>query len=302
MRNEFVFPRGLRGALKILRFYLDSVGSNLLSTNAEPVDLSLELRRALSAFAANMADSHLDYVPIAEGNRVVAEAFAPRVPPTGLTWLEVLLRNGIIRRDPDPSLSMSEEFEASRDVVRIAFQRFQDHLIVKAALDGVTTAHELFGSSGRLEWLIKSESRHACSGLFEALSVQVPETLGIELIDALPGDSEQWWAEWDIQQSFVQSVRWRAVRDQSGAPTFTERSLQLLNALGGPALDLLIEVAAVAEHPLECRLAPPQFVALEIARARPSLVQSFILCDGRRGPSHTQDHYMEHRRSTEYSG
>jgi hypothetical protein len=249
MRNEFTFPRGLRGALKILRFYLDSVGSNLLPTNAEPVDLSLELRRALSAFAAKMAESQLDCVPIAESNRIVADAFAPRFPPSGLTWLDVLLRNGIVRRDPDPSLSMSEEFEASRDVVRIAFQRFQDHLIVKASLDGVTTVDELFGAGGRLEWLIKSESRFTWSGLFEALSVQVPERLGIELIDALPGNPEQWWAEWDIQESFIQSIRWRAVRGQSGASTFTDRSLQLLNALEEPGLSLLIEVAAVVEHP-----------------------------------------------------
>jgi hypothetical protein len=293
--------RGLRGALKILRFYLDSVGGNLLPTTAEPLDLSLELRRALSALAAKMADSHLDYVPIAESNRVVAEAFAPRAPPQGLTWLDVLLRNGIIRRDPDPSLSMSEEFEATREVVRIAFQRFQDHLIVKAALDGATTSHELFGSGGSLEWLIKTEIRYAWSGLFEALSVQVPETLGIELVDALPGNPEQWWAEWEIQESFIQSVRWRAVRARSGAPTFTARSLQLLNALGEPALSLLLEVAAVAEHPWNADMLHRNLWRWKLPE-RDRRWSRFIFRDGQRGPSHTQDHYMEHGWSIGYSG
>lgn len=257
MNGETVFPRGLRGALKILGFYLDSVGRNLLPIDAEPVDLSDELRRALSALAAYMAEFQLDYVPIQESRQVVTNAFAPRIPPSGLTWLDVLLRNGIIRQDPDPSRQNDDEFAAHDDVIRVAFQRFQDHLIAKSILIGVTTSDQLFRAGGKLEWLGAGERHYERSGLLEALSIQIPESLGQELVDILPGGAERWWEEWGVQEGFTQSVRWRAIQTSSGSSTFTDRSLALLNALRnfddlGPRL--LLEVAAVNDHPWNAEL------------------------------------------------
>lgn len=251
-KQEFVFPRGLRGALNILGFYLDSVGGNLLPPSVEPADLSRELRRGLTALGQNMADSKLDYVPRSEAEHSLALTFAPRSPPPGLTWLEVLLRNGIIRLDPDPTAQGGEAFVAPEDVVRIAFQRFQDHLVVQAALAGQADASALFAVGGRLEWLVSNTWRYRWTGLFEALSIQIPEAFGVELVDVLPGGAERWWQQWGIQDGFIQSVRWRALKTQKAESTFTARSLELLNSLNeydGAPLPILLEVAAVPDHP-----------------------------------------------------
>lgn len=186
-KRAFVFPRGLRGALKILGFYLDSVGCNLLLASAEPVDLSTELRCALQRLAEEMARTKLDHVPRSKAALIVARTFAPRTPPSGITWLDVLLRNGILRIDPNPAAHSDRFLAAPEDVTRIAFQRFQDHLVVQAALAGVTDASSLFTEGGPLEWLVSTPKRYSWTGLFEALSIQVPEVFGVELVDVLPG-------------------------------------------------------------------------------------------------------------------
>ena len=168
-----------------------------------------------------------------------------------MTWLEVLLRNGIVRLDPDPNGLGDDSFIVPEDVVRIAFQRFQDHLVVQASLSRSKDATELFAQSGPLEWLVSSPRRYAWTGHFEALSIQVPETFGTELVDILPDGADRWWREGGIQKGFAQSVRWRAITSQDGRCTFTDRSLTLLNSLqmNEEAISLLLEVAAVPEHP-----------------------------------------------------
>lgn len=256
-KRSFAFPRGLRGALKILEFYLDSVGGDLLPASAEPADLSGELRRALQRLAQEMAYTRLDHVQKSQADLIIAQTFAPRTPPVGMTWLEVLLRNGIVRLDPDPAAHDNSSFVVPEDVARIAFQRFQDHLVVQASLSGALDAPSLFTVGGPLEWLISSPMRHGWVGLFEALSIQVPEVFDMELVDALPGGQKRWWPEWGIQEGFKQSVRWRAISSQTGQLTFTHRSLALLNSLDqidDVSLGLLLELAAVPEHPWNANL------------------------------------------------
>lgn len=257
-KRIFAFPRGLRGALNILGFYLNSVGSNLLTASAEPTDLSTELRRALQTLAEEMARTKLDYVPRSQADLIVTQTFAPRVPPAGMTWLEVLLRNGIVRLDPHPAAQRdSSSFVAPEDVARIAFQRFQDHLVVQTSLSGATDATSLFTVGGPLEWLMSSSKHYEWAGLFEALSIQIPEVFEIELVDALPGGEGRWWHEWGIQESFKQSVRWRAIKSKAGHLTFTNRSLTLLNSIDqseDDSIGLLLEVAADPEHPWNANL------------------------------------------------
>jgi hypothetical protein len=254
-RQTFVFPRGLRGALNILGFYLESVGNNLLPASAEPADLSTELRRALHKIAQEMARTKLDYVSRSQADLIIAQTFSPRTSPVGMTWLDVLLRNGIVRLDPDPSAQEGSSFVGSEDVVRIAFQRFQDHLFVQESISGITDATKLFTAGGALQWLVSSTERYRWIGLFEALSIQIPERFGVELVDALPGGIDRWWFEWGIQDGFRQSVRWRATKSQAGHPTFTDRSLALLNLIDkSRSVALLLEVAAVQEHPWNANL------------------------------------------------
>ncbi len=251
-RHTYIFPRGLRGALNILSFYLDSVGGDLLSGSLVPVDCSPELRDSLARLARRMADDKLDYVPKRVADSIVSERFTFRSPPIGISWLEVLLRNGVLRLDPDPTSSGDDAFVPPDDVVRIAFQRFQDHLIVQELLSNVSESSKLFSVGGVCEWLVSGSMQYTWAGLFEALSIKVPEVYGVELVDILPGGETRWWRDWGIQESFAQSVRWRAVIGRSNQSTFTARSLALLNSLDHPegaSIRLLLELAASPGHP-----------------------------------------------------
>ena len=66
---------------------------------------------------------------------------------------------------------------------------------MQASLSRSKDATELFAQSGPLEWLVSSPRRYAWTGHFEALSIQVPETFGTELVDILPDGADRWWRE-----------------------------------------------------------------------------------------------------------
>ena len=71
-----------------------------------------------------MANGRRDYVPKADALRAINEAFADYSTPQGMTWLDVLHRNGLLRYDPSPDVAGNDPLALPDDVVRFSFQRF----------------------------------------------------------------------------------------------------------------------------------------------------------------------------------
>ena len=96
--------------------------------------------------------------------------------------LEAELLIAIVER---PAASLGGEPDYS---VRFTFERVGDQLIAEHLLSGVRDVRQEFVVGGRLHFLAGSNaSARANAGLLEALSIQLPETHGIELIDAVAG-------------------------------------------------------------------------------------------------------------------
>jgi hypothetical protein len=153
----------------------------------------------------------------------------------------------LLRNDPDPTADKSDPLAIAPDVVRFSFQRFQDHLMAETLLGAVSDITKALAQGGSLAFIHKSKTLVSeWQGLVEALSIQVPERFGIELIDALPGGANHWWPVWQVPDAFAESVRWRNKR------AFSDRTLELLNHLPGTNVDqfgLLIELSASVDHP-----------------------------------------------------
>src|SRR5262249_10212965 len=135
--------------------------------------------------------------------------------------------------------------------VRFSFQRFQDHLIAEALLEAVSDIKAALRTDGCLYFIHKGkEIPWEWRGLFEALSIQIPEHFKIELVDALPGAPANWWRNWLVQDAFAESIRWRATT------AFTQRTLDLFNSLESPreCFSLLIDLAASVDHPWNAEL------------------------------------------------
>ena len=252
-------PPGMTGTNKVLTYYLDSVGRNIVEKEGGSSTLAPKLGRAIRDVAGKMLERKQDFLEFVDCLDVIATHFQHSRPKTEPDWLSVLLKNGVLRTDPNPSCE--DEF-SDEEVVRFSFQRFQDFLIAQQSLKDITTPVDLFEDTGPLAFCL--EDGHLTwtwHGVIDALAVVLPEKLSIELVDALPGGASRWWNEWAIHQSFAESVRWRA------RAAFTPRTLELLNKLRRTHIDtfeLLLQVSVSSDHPWNAELLHKNLVRLKL--------------------------------------
>lgn len=246
------FPRGMRGTSEVLSFYLTSAGRHLGTAYDGSDTLVGPLRAAVLALATSMADTRLDHVSRANAHSIVETAFKGFAPPASRTWLETMRFRGLLRYDPDPAAVSGDPMSVPQDVVRFSFQRFGDHLVARALLEGTTAPDGLFDPGGRLEFLL---SRHGVvyewNGLFYALFLHFADRYDVELVDHLPGGFDRWWDMWPVEDAFIDSIRWRS------PSAFSKRTMELLNRLNrheDDLMSLLVELAVVEDHPWNAEL------------------------------------------------
>lgn len=246
------FPRGMRGTSEVLNFLLDSTGRHLGTSYDGADTLVGPVRRALLALAGAMASDQRDYITRGRAHTLVEAAFQGFAPPPGKTWLELLRFRSLLRYDPNPAHDPADPLSDQDDVLRISFQRFQDHLVANSLLQHVADPAGLLDTGGSLSFVLgKHGVQWEWRGLFYALFLHFADRYQVELVDLLPGGADAWWDQWPVQDAYVDSVRWRTV----GA--FSDRTLELLNRLDRDDEDiiaLLIELAVVENHPWNAEL------------------------------------------------
>ncbi len=240
------FPRGLNGTKQVFAFYIRSVARNLGVERDGSDDLVAPTTAAILAIASLMAAERRDYVLLADAVRISAEAFLSFPSPQSKTWFDILQKNGIFRLDPPPRQAVIDPFAPVVDVVRFSFQRLQDHLMAHVLLDGVRDPR-LELENGVLSFILDSDRfKWEWAGLAEALSVQVPERFGSELLDKLPRDINIWINDDSIRGAFLESLRWRS------SSAFTDRTWQFYQAIlavDDSQLYVLMELCANVDHP-----------------------------------------------------
>ena len=120
---------------------------------------------------------------------------------------------------------MFENWSASTDeeVVFLAYERFADHVIANMLLDTHLDAdnpEHAFQEGGSLEFLYK-KPRRVTYGLLEAMSIQIPERTGQELVDLAP----TLFDHYSTGRAFSESIIWRSL----GA--FSENTMAVLRDL-----------------------------------------------------------------------
>ena len=242
-------PPGMTGTRKILAYYLCSVGRNIAEKEGGSSSPAPKLGRTLEDVAGKMLERKQGFLGFDDCQNVIARHFHHYNPQTESDWLSVLLNNGVLRKDPNPS---KDDAFSDEDVVRFSFQRFQDFLIAEQSLKDIATSVDLFEDTGPLAFCLDDGYLSwDWRGVVDALAVILPENLKIELVDALPGEASKWWNVWAIRESFAESVRWR---DRTA---FTNRTLKLLNHFHHPqhnVYELLLQVSVSSDHPWNAEL------------------------------------------------
>ena len=234
-------PSGLVGAKKILDYYLESVASDITKMEGQNPSCKGNIARAIKAIAQNMLAEKKDFLEIDYCRKIISEHFQEMTSETKGGWLSVLLNNGVLRKDPNPN---RDDYLSDEEVIRFSFQRFQDFLIAEQALEGIESGKVLFKKNGPLEFVVvDGYITREWSGLMSALSIILPEKLGIELPDALPDKISSRWHMY-TEEWFKESLRWRS------ADAFSDRTLKLLNKLDrDDVLAILVQVSVSVNHP-----------------------------------------------------
>ena len=247
------FPRGLRGISSIMAFYLDALSWRIGVDPSSQDDIAASIKRCACQIANKMAVNGCDFVEPEQATIFAEESFRGRTPPEGKTWLRILIEANLFRRDPPPYSDDIDPFDPPSDLIRFAFQRFQDHLMAKTLTEKITKeqAHAAFDKDGPLSFLCYDEDldqgfQYKYAGLISALSTIYPEKLGLEFVHTLP-DWERLWEEAHLlQEGFAESFKWRS------PDAFPDSAIDLLNQLDGYHVDtlgVLLEVSMTAEHP-----------------------------------------------------
>jgi hypothetical protein len=250
LKNEGLVsvPRGLQGITDVFRFYVDSVEKKL----AKDLDLDPKARsvqKAVDALSAEMANRATGWLPREDAKNVVDKIRSGASFDRSL--FNRLVSEGLLAED----LHFESESGKYIDVVRFGYERFSDHLIVAHLLRthlNTSEPEKSFDQEAPLRALVADES--ACMlnrGFVEALSIQLPERTGKELIDIVPACRKLW----PVREAFVQSLIWRA-QDK-----FFESTLAYINSdiiryrrVHDQFLDALLTLAVIPEHPYNARM------------------------------------------------
>ena len=199
---------------------------------------------ALEDVSSAMAAAGRDDLPRRDAAALV-DAHAPQLHRWPHTLLGQLLDEGLLAAD----VAWDRETGDHREVIRFQYQRFADYRVASALL-------EPFGDPATLRAALapkrplRAKVLAAPAGWIEALAVLVPESLGIELLDA---------ANWRLAQHerrrwLRAHVRSAMSRRPEAVTTATRAWLQKAERdsryLQDEVFEMLLTVAPIPDHPL----------------------------------------------------
>lgn len=242
------FPRGLRGSLQVLKFYLDSVDSKV-RRRFPGIDIpNLAILRSIKRIAELMATAKADYVRSKFATNICESEFGCRGPNPTTSWLSILKEEGVFRRDHIFGNKNGDPLAGIEDVYRFTYQRFSNHLIVEALIEKIEDIGSAFQAGGPLRFLLEEKGFWAWRSLCGALAIQIPEKFtGKELLDIVPEKIDDHQYKHLLFEAFEQSLIWRS------SFAFSDRTLELFNALPtewmDPRIEILIRLATLQDHP-----------------------------------------------------
>lgn len=233
-------PRGSHNITKVYENFIESVNTKLSDEsilNYDPRDKIVW--KAVEELAGKMAERNDSRIPITEARDIIQKI----LPSNGYhnSLFHHLETEGIITE------SIIYTKDKCEEAIQFSYERFADHLIIKYLLDKYlnTTKPELsFEKDQPLAKLFTREFYWHYEGLVEAISIQLPERIGSELIELAP----QYVENNSVRQAFLDSLVWRDPK------TINEKTKDIINKYiiqndYNELMETFITVATLKEHP-----------------------------------------------------
>lgn len=201
------------------------------------------IEHAIETLSAELLARGSDSIPYLEATELL-DAFAKDRTEWPNTVTGQMLAEGLLSRD----FRWSQEANDYGELIRFSFQRFSDFHIAESLIADVSSAEEL------AEVLRSDDNRvkqfeSARAGWIAALSVLLPEQLGVELLSAHTWDLADRKEIW--QSEFMSSLVTRHPSAVSVDTVELFGSIQTdTRGLYRQALDSMVAVASKPDHPL----------------------------------------------------
>ena len=264
-RGERMIPVGSEGITTVFDRYLDEIDKRLAQElDHDPLDRIVV--RALDAVASELAAAGTRQLP----RRRTKELVDPLSPASGF-------RGSLYRALVDSGLLM--ELPAARHngewTVCFGYEWFADHLIAKRLVDELASMLEGNDTDAIETWELWNAP-------LEALSVQLPERLGVELPEVLTDNG----TGYSIRRALLKGLPWRdpgligpACRGLVTEMVASARPPDIVDVF-----DAIVACAVVPHHPLGATFLDEHLRHLDMADRDASWSQYLYLAYGQGGP------------------
>jgi hypothetical protein len=226
-------PRGLSGLSAIFTFFVDAQNRKI------SVDLDVDpdsriVHRALEALAGALTPQRPNAIGREEAKEIVDRIHSS--PLFSRSLLGALEREGLL----------SAVQWGTDSYVRFTYERIADHARGRLLLAGIDKGVALEDLTARIRELVADlRDRFRSEGLFEALSIQVPERYGHELIQLLSKPIMYWEVE-----ALLRTLPWRQPQSvPQETKTFVLRLLDQGVQLRESVFECFLSCALIAGHP-----------------------------------------------------
>lgn len=243
-RKQKSLPPVIEGITSVIDYYIDSVNDRLaVSLDFDP-EANL-IRCGLLSLAELMVEQDSEWLTREEARRALDTVH----PSAGFekSPFNQLISEGLLTEVNAPVGPGGQRCNR----VRLSYQLLSDHLIAEYLMDRYVDAGEpsrAFDEGGPLRQLVADKDACWCNrGVIEALSIQAPERLNLELFELAPHCA----GFGPIREAFIESIVWRHPQACRRDETLDYIRKQVLPDSGACSrfLEALVTVAPNPEHP-----------------------------------------------------
>lgn len=237
-------PEGYSGISDVLKFYIKEKNSKLSNVKYLDYDPNINLvQKAIVFFINELLDKNTLFLMYDDVQSLFAKELGSISNSNKI--LQHLISEGIFSKN-----IYYENTVEKVDIVRLTYQRFEDHLITSYIINrylNKIVPTEWFKTEGYLHKLINDEnSIFTNSGLIEALSIQIPEATKFELYELIP----QYKGHTIIVSAFLNSLIWRKPESIKEKTKDYIKSIQNLQwSYLGEFFNILFLVGSNPKHP-----------------------------------------------------
>ena len=204
LRNKGLtkIPKGLNGITSVYEFFIDTINEKICKINyLDYHKHQKKVHKAIGTMVELFNTKDSSFVKYDEADNALQSIHLSTTKSKSL--LHHLISEGILNEDVT-----TDESKERIQVVRFAYERLADNLLVSTILKNVKNKSQLpnlFNKKGKFTKYFESEyALNHYKGIVDAISIQIPEKFGIELIQIKSRSIHP-----VIIESFIDSFVWR---------------------------------------------------------------------------------------------